>query len=422
MHSSESASRAFDASHGGWAIPVAAGSRRGTFNLTFPPALEAEYRASHRDAARRWVRMSLMIALATVIGFAIMDRWVLSGPHVPDTDLIRFGMHLPMIAMMLMLTSERFYDRWYQLSVQIAAPLFALGMVYMAVQATTEQLPMLGGRLILLTFFFYFMLGLPFAAALRSNAVLVGGYVVAAVAGRIEPDLAVYQFFVLACANLVGAAGCFALEHANRAAFLDRKRLTEVAMHDGLTGLLNRAALEGQVRHLWRQAARDNVPVSVVLADIDHFKAYNDCYGHQAGDRCLRDVAAAMRRVSRRRPLDLVARYGGEELIAVLVGADRSHAEHVARSVREAVADLQVPHAGSATRAHVTVSVGAATLMPGSEHTYDHVVQLADRALYEAKERGRDGWSFHDATHLRPDGTFRTGELFEADRGVKLAS
>jgi diguanylate cyclase (GGDEF)-like protein len=252
--------------------------------------------------------------------------------------------------------------------------------------------------------------------------VLVGGYLVAAAAGRIEPDLAVYQFFILICANLIGAAGCYALEHANRAAFLDRKRLTEVAMHDGLTGLLNRAALEGQVRHLWRQAARDGLPVSVVLADIDHFKAYNDCYGHQAGDRCLRDVAAAMRRVSRRRPLDLVARYGGEELIAVLIGADRSHAEHVARSVREAVADLQVPHAGSVTRAHVTVSVGAATLMPGSEHTYDHVVQLADRALYEAKERGRDGWSFHDATNLRPDGSFRTGELFDSTQGVKLAS
>jgi diguanylate cyclase (GGDEF)-like protein len=422
MQSSESTNRAFDASSGGWAMPLAAGSARGAFNLTFPPALETEYRASHRDAARRWVRMSLMVALVMVIGFAIMDRWVLVGPRVPQADAVRFGLHLPMIAVMMLLTSERLYDRWYQLSVQIAAPLFALGMGYVAVQATTDQLPMLGGRLILLTFFFYFMLGLPFAAALRSNAVLVGGYLVAAVAGSIEPHLAVYQFFVLACANLVGAAGCFALEHANRAAFLDRKRLTDVAMHDGLTGLLNRAALEGQVRHLWRQAARDNVPVSVVLADIDHFKAYNDCYGHQAGDRCLRDVAAAMRRVSRRRPLDLVARYGGEELIAVLVGADRSHAEHVARSIREAIADLQIPHAGSVTRGHVTVSVGAATLLPGSEHTYDHVVQLADRALYDAKERGRDGWSFHDASQLRADGNFRTGELFEGTHGVKLAS
>src|SRR5437762_12888854 len=101
-------------------------------------------------------------------------------------------------------------------------------------------------------------------------------------------------------------------------------------MHDGVTGLLNRAALEAHVRQLWQQAARDGLPVSVVLADIDHFKAYNDRYGHQAGDRCLRDVASAMRQAACRRPLDLVARYGGEELIAVLIGADREHAENVA--------------------------------------------------------------------------------------------
>jgi diguanylate cyclase (GGDEF)-like protein len=151
----------------------------------------------------------------------------------------------------------------------------------------------------------------------------------------------------------------------------------------------------------------------VVLADIDHFKAYNDCYGHQAGDRCLRDVATAMQRVSRRRPLDLVARYGGEELIAVLFGADRSHAESVAQAVREAVAELVIPHAGSTTRPHVTVSVGAATLEPGIHYSYDLAVQLADRAMYEAKGRGRDSWAFHDTGHLRNDGAYQTGELFK---------
>lgn len=405
-----------------WIAPVVAAPRRGPFRLAFPQALEAEYRAAHRDAARRWVRMSLVVALSTVVGFAIIDHFVLVGPRMPQSDLVRFGLHLPMVLVMMVLSANRFYDRWYQPAIQIAAPLFALGTVYMATQATPEQLPLIVGRLVLATFFFYFMIGMSFSAALRSNAVLIGGYMVAAFAGAVAPDVAVYQLFVLLCANLIGAAGCYSLEHANRAAFLDRKRLTEVAMHDGLTGLLNRAALEGQVRHLWRQAARDGVPVSVVLADIDHFKAYNDHYGHQAGDQCLRDVAAAMRRVSQRRPLDLVARYGGEELIAVLIGADRQHAEHIACSVRDAVAELLIPHAGSTTRAHVTVSVGAATLLPGAEHTYDLGVQLADRALYDAKERGRDGWAFHDITRLRADGSFSTGELFEGEQGVKLAS
>jgi diguanylate cyclase (GGDEF)-like protein len=163
-------------------------------------------------------------------------------------------------------------------------------------------------------------------------------------------------------------------------------------MHDGLTGLLNRAALEEQVRGLWQHAERDRLPVSVVLIDIDHFKAYNDRYGHQAGDRCLREVAAAVKLASRRRPLDLVARYGGEEIIAVLFGGDRVHAQTVAVGIQEAVTDLRIEHLASPTRPYVTVSVGVATLEPGARYSHDLAVQLADRALYAAKAGGRDRW------------------------------
>lgn len=400
---------------------MALASQRVALPLRFPDELESEFRATHREAVRRWVRMSLLVALSTVLGFTIIDHWVLVGPALPQAGWIRFGLHLPVVIVMLVLTADRFYDRWYQPVVQVAAPLFALGLLYLLTQASDEQLPLILARLLLATFFFYFMLGMGFYAALRTNAVLVAGYLAMTLMGAIDSTIATYQLFVLLCANLIGGAGCYALEHANRLAFLDRRRLTEVAMHDGLTGLLNRSALEGQVRQLWQQAARDRLPVSVVLADIDHFKAYNDRYGHQAGDQCLRDVAAAMRRVARRRPLDLVARYGGEELIAVLFGADRSHAENVARAVRDAVAELVIPHIASSTRPHVTVSVGAATLEPAAEFSYDHAVQLADRALYDAKGRGRDGWAFHDTAHLRSDQVFQNGELFQSDE-VKLAS
>jgi diguanylate cyclase (GGDEF)-like protein len=164
-------------------------------------------------------------------------------------------------------------------------------------------------------------------------------------------------------------------------------------MHDGLTGLLNRTALEDQVRRLWQHAARDALPVSVVLIEIDHFMVSHDRYGHQAGDRCLREVAAAVKRAARRRPLDLVARYGGEEIIAVLFGADRAHAESVAESILATVTELRIEHMASPTRPHITVSVGVATLEPGAQYSHDLAVQLADRALYAAKENGRDGWS-----------------------------
>ncbi len=366
--------------------------RRGWLRLRFAPELEAEFLLSYRAAARRWVRLSMLVALCTSLGFAGIDHWVLVGPHLPQADMVRFGLQLPLVIIILVMTTERLYGRWYQPSIQLAAPLFGIGTVLMAMQATPEQLPLVAARLLLATFYFYSMLGLTLGAAFRTNVVVVSSYVAAALAGHVEHTVAIYQTYVLLCANVIGAAGCYALEHANRVAFLERRRLAEVAMHDGLTGLLNRAALDEQVRALWRHAERDRLPVSVVLIDIDHFKAYNDHYGHQAGDRCLREVAAAVKLAARRRPLDLVARYGGEEIIAVLFGADSAHAEEVAVGVREAVAELRLEHLASPTRPYVTVSIGVATLAPGAGYSHDNAVQLADRALYAAKAGGRDRW------------------------------
>jgi diguanylate cyclase (GGDEF)-like protein len=377
--------------------PVAHAPRRGLLRLRFPDELEAEFRTAHRDTHRRWARMSLLLALSTTLGFALIDHWVLPNPSIGHSDLVRFGLQLPMVVVMLVLTMDHLFDRWYQLGIQTAAPLFGIGTVLLATQATGEQVPLIAARLVLAIFFMYFMLAMPFHAALRTNVIVIAAYCVAFAAGHVPANVATYQLFVLFCANLIGGAGCYALEHANRIAFLDRRRLAEVAMHDGLTGLLNRHALEEQARRLWQQAARDRLAVSVVLIDIDHFKAFNDRYGHQAGDQCLRDVASAVRRAARGRPLDLVARYGGEELIAVLFGADRTHAENVARSVLDAVRELRIPHVGSTTRPYVTVSVGAATVEPGVDYTHEFAVQLADRALYAAKGRGRDSGSFLDS-------------------------
>src|SRR6185369_11003729 len=370
--------------------------RAGRLTLRFLAEIEAEYRASRSESNRRWARMALYVALSTTLGFAVIDHFVLSAPRMGNSDAVRFGLQLPMVLVMLVITGKRLYAKWYQPAIQVAAPLFGLGSVIRAAQASTEQLPLVAARLVLAVFFFYFMITLPFWAAIRTNVVLVAGFSVAVFMGFIPPHIATYILFVLLCANLIGALGCYALEHANRAAFLDRRRLVEVAMHDGLTSLLNRTALEEQTRRLWQQAVRDRQPVSVILVDIDHFKAYNDRYGHQAGDQCLRDVAKAVRGAARRRPLDLVARYGGEEFIAVLFGADRSHAESVARAVLDAIRELRVPHTASPTRPHVTASVGTATVDPFSECSHDLAIQLADRALYTAKETGRDGWACHD--------------------------
>jgi diguanylate cyclase (GGDEF)-like protein len=360
------------------------------------PELERQFLLSYRAAARPWIRVSLIVALSTVLGFTVIDHWLLVGPRLARPDIWRFGLQLPLVLIMMVLSSPRLYLRWYQPAVQVAAPLFGLGTVLMAVEATPAQLPLVAARLLLVTFYFYFMLGLTFSAAARSNLLLIAAYATAALSGAIATPVAIYSLFVLFCANLIGGAGCYALEYANRVAFLERRRLAEVATRDGLTGLLNRAALEEQARSLWRHVQLGRLPVSVMLIDIDHFKAYNDRYGHQAGDRCLKEVAAAIRLAAPYRPLDVVARYGGEEIIAVLIGADRAEAAAAAERVLKAVADLGIAHVGSATRPYVTVSVGVTTVETGGDYCHERAVQLADIALYATKAHGRDGWSFHE--------------------------
>jgi len=360
------------------------------------PELERQFVLSYRVAVRSWIRVSLIVALSTVLGFAVIDHWLLVGPRLAKADVWRFGLQLPLVLIMMVLTTPRLYLSWYQPAIQVAAPLFGVGTVLMAVEATPAQLPLVAARLLLAAFYFYFMLGLSFRAALRTNLLLIAAYATAAALALIATPVATYSLFVLFCANLIGGAGSYALEYANRVAFLDRRRLAEVATHDGLTGLLNRAALEEQARSLWQHAEGARLPVSVLLIDIDHFKAYNDRYGHVAGDRCLREVASAIATAARRRPLDVVARYGGEEIIAILVGADRVDATSAAKNVLEAVADLGMAHSASTTRPYLTVSVGVTTIDPGGHYVHEHAVRLADLALYATKERGRDDWSFHE--------------------------
>ncbi len=357
--------------------------------LRFPDELEREFVAEYRQSRRRLVRIGVCIALATIGGLALLDRMLIGVNAHGVPDVIRFGVHLPLVVIAIVLTSRRLY-RWYWPFVHTFAPLYGLATVVLAVNAEGALTTFIYARLVIAIFFFYFMLGLSFRAALRTNVLTLAGFVVAALFGKVSPQFAIYLSFLLLCANFYAGVGCYALEHANRVSFLDRRLLREVATHDALTGLLNRAALESGIHRIWQQAIRDHDVVTVVMIDIDHFKAYNDRYGHQAGDRCLRDVAHAIRRAAGSRPHDCVARYGGEEMIAILPGADRAGGERVARAMLAEVTALAVPHECSLTQPHVTVSIGVASTRPERDSSHDLIVRIADRALYLAKEQGRN--------------------------------
>jgi len=165
--------------------------------------------------------------------------------------------------------------------------------------------------------------------------------------------------------------------------------LAQLSMQDGLTGLANRRRFDEALAAEWLRAKRDHTPLSLVLVDVDYFKKFNDRYGHQAGDDCLRQVAQALRGGARR-PADLAARYGGEEFALILPSTAEEGAQQVAEAVRNAVIAQQIPHEASQVGSCVTLSLGVVTLSPNTEATPANIVQLADEALYEAKHAGRN--------------------------------
>jgi diguanylate cyclase (GGDEF)-like protein len=165
--------------------------------------------------------------------------------------------------------------------------------------------------------------------------------------------------------------------------------LHALANSDGLTKIGNRRRFEQFLADEWHRAVRFKTEISLVLLDIDHFKLYNDTYGHQTGDECLQKVAEALA-ATIKRPTDLVARFGGEEFAIVLGGTDAEGALNIAEQAVENVKNLKIPHSSSETFEHITVSVGIATVFANFETTEADLIKIADKALYQAKESGRN--------------------------------
>ncbi len=173
-----------------------------------------------------------------------------------------------------------------------------------------------------------------------------------------------------------------ALEEANR-------KLEQLASLDGLTEIPNRRQFDLFLQQEWKRMTRDQDPISLILCDIDYFKYYNDAYGHVVGDKCLKQIAQAIRRAVKR-PADLVARYGGEEFAVIMPKTEINGAVKVAEAIKKEIGNLKIPHAQSEVNQYVSLSMGVKSTVPGLPDKPETFISNADKSLYQAKKDGRD--------------------------------
>lgn len=371
------------------ASPLTPELRRAFRWLRFEPALESAYRAEQFRGHVGVLRINLLIVIAIVFAIVQIDHVVMPAVVGAIPNFARYGVLIPTLMIGFALTFVGQAWRWYPriMSVLSCAALLAIG--WLSLWVGTMGQPALYVRLILGTIVVYFVVGLSFRAALTACLLALAFYAWAAAYWSVPALQLVHVLAMLAFTNVICATGAYRLERANRLAWLEARLLFEHALHDGLTGIFNRRRFDDHLERVWQQGMRDRKPVSLLFADLDHFKKYNDRYGHQAGDEALKAVAAVLARHARR-PFDLAARFGGEEFAALLYDAPSREASRIADEILADVRALGLVHEDGAAGGILTISIGVATAVPQPKRTAAGLLQHADQALYAAKDGGRD--------------------------------
>lgn len=382
--------------------------------LRFVVALEKDFREYYLNFNIRRVRVAACIALVMLLSVIGLDM-VGGGDAAPDSiNPLRLGIMLPVLVFGLLAMLHPDLRRYHQWLIGAVSLVFGAVLSYGAVTAGIAGATHIFASLVLFVLYVYLFVGLLFHTALLISTLVAVGYVVMGGLLGLPGPLLFYQSTLLCAACAAGGIGAYTVEHALRTSYLESRLLYELAQRDGLTGLYNRRLFDDQVTRIWRQARRDRCPVQVILIDIDYFKVYNDLYGHQAGDDCLRRVATTLNAAAQR-PFDLCARYGGEEFVLVLYDPPRDYAEALPERLRREVAALGVPHEGSPVANVVTVSIGVALATPDHQRSFAGIVQMADEALYQAKEDGRNRVVFRESYAAVTTGSFRVGKRAESD-------
>jgi diguanylate cyclase (GGDEF)-like protein len=406
--------------------PSSGDGLQGLTGLCFPGPVEQDFRKYFSQAGVARARLMPCFALMmTALG--VILRLTGDGPSLFMT-IWDLGIFAPLLVATLYLSTRPEQYRSYQALLAVTGTLSGLVVASLYFRPTLAGMPSYFSMEVAWILAVWLILGLRFVRAAAAALIISGAHIFGILYIGYEAQALGYEVVMLILVNGIGATCCYHIEYTNRVSYSESlelaeltKKLTELAEIDGLTGLNNRRTYDVYIDRIWRQAERDQTALAVILIDIDHFKDYNDRYGHQSGDKALKAVADVIA-AHAQRPLDLAARYGGEEFVLALPGSHSSHdsvsedehaLEHAER-LREAVLALQIPHDDSTTGDYLTVSVGVAVNWPGGARSLDGLVQMADEALYRAKHNGRN----RVVPMESGDPRFRTGRF----RSAKLES
>jgi len=363
--------------------------RRGLSRLYFDPPLEAEYKSAHLHRVRLRVRIwhSANILVSTLF---TVDQ-VRSTGFWSANSLAHMGVLIPCIVALAWLAWSTKYQRHYLVAAPILVTIFSALIAMFVVRALSMGH---GERLAALTVFLvgvFFFAGLMFRQAVLTAGIMLVVFASTAVTLSLPSAIFIESLVIVTLTSGIAAIVYRDMEQSYRRSFLEAALVSELIARDGLSGLMNRRSFDQHLVRVWQQALRDQRLIAVLMIDIDHFKQYNDSWGHQAGDWALCSVAEILQGVARR-PLDLAARYGGEEFALILYDVELAHVLTTAEHLREAVEKLKLKpqHASGGDTMQVTVSVGVGSAAPTIGRTPQGVVQLADEALYEAKRTGRN--------------------------------
>ena len=358
-------------------------------SFRFREPIENEFRAMYLAGSLPLIRGALLIGF--LFGFAMLalDYWIADPGFNSWSTPVRAAVTQSLVLVMLFASFDR-ASRGSLPRLGIAVGLcIAATYLSLSVFGPIENMASSFTGYVIVTFYIYFFLGQRFAPAVITASPLFVSFVGASYLQGEVSDLIIYGTY-LAFVNLICAICSYSYEAGRRKLFVESLTLKDMARRDSLTGLANRKALDEYLESIWSYARREGQPLALAMIDIDHFKAFNDHYGHQAGDRCLAAVADIVGKGARR-PLDFTARFGGEEFVLVLPGPSIEAAEKITDYLRRQIVLLNIPHETSPTAPYVTVSAGLAHVDPQStSRSIDGLIQLADQALYDAKQRGRN--------------------------------